>query len=284
MGDAIIDPPLQVALMLRSLLSTYHGVVEGFKPGCHSLTTALLQTVVDQCTSYDKDQWKGPVGKDGKPSRSPSANAAGTFTHSPGNNTHPFEAMDNLSFNKHLNHLRYNCKDGHEKCLICWNTSCSKAHSSKDCPILKRIGFKLVKRTLPNTNAMSCVGNDGPPTSQTPAPMPAPTPSDSGGSGSAPGAFTVAMDPESYNSGNDFEYEGKHKGKLYVPSPKPKLARYLYLHIPHHLCSLVSLDQHNTAFSTSLPPTSLATNQHHNCHMIRWPFVPLHYQNMSWHS
>jgi hypothetical protein len=214
MGGINIHPPLQISFMLCSHLSTYNGVVEDFKLGRPSLTTALLQTDVDQCTSYDKDPWKGPVGKDGKPSHGPSANAAGASVPSPGNNTHPFEAMGNLSFNKHLNHWRNNCKDGSKKCLICWNTSRNKAHSSKDCPILKRIGFKLVKCTLSNTNATSCIGNNGPPTAQTPAPAPAPAPSGSGGLGLAPGAFTVATEPESYDSGNDFEYEGKHKGKL----------------------------------------------------------------------
>jgi hypothetical protein len=56
-----IDPPPQVCFMLRSLLYTYHGVVKDFQLGRHSLMTALLQTVVDQYTSYDKDPWKGSV-------------------------------------------------------------------------------------------------------------------------------------------------------------------------------------------------------------------------------
>jgi hypothetical protein len=56
MGDINIEPPLQLGFMLRSLLPTYHGVVEDFKLGRHSLTTALLQNVIDQCTSYDKTQ------------------------------------------------------------------------------------------------------------------------------------------------------------------------------------------------------------------------------------
>ena len=28
----------------------------------------------------------------------------------------------------------------------------------------------------------------------------------------------MATDPESYSSGDDFEYEGKHEAKLYVPT------------------------------------------------------------------
>jgi hypothetical protein len=65
MGGVNIKPPLQVGFMLRLLLYTYHGVVKDFKLGQHPLTTATLQTVVNQCTSYDKDPWKEPVGKDG---------------------------------------------------------------------------------------------------------------------------------------------------------------------------------------------------------------------------
>jgi hypothetical protein len=82
MGGVNIDPPLQVGFMLCSLHSTYHGVVEDFKLGHHSLTTASLQTIVDQCTSYNKDLWKGHVSKDGKVSCNPSANAAGASVSS----------------------------------------------------------------------------------------------------------------------------------------------------------------------------------------------------------
>ena len=78
MGGIGIDSALQVGFMLRALLSKYHAVVQEFRLGRHSLSDASLQTVVEQCTNYDKDPWKGPVGKDGKvPKSGPSANAAG---------------------------------------------------------------------------------------------------------------------------------------------------------------------------------------------------------------
>jgi hypothetical protein len=86
--------------------TTYHGVVKDFKLGRHSLTPALLQTVINQCTSYDKNPWKVPVGKDGKPSCGPSANAAGASASPSSDNIHPFESMGTLSFNEHLNHWR----------------------------------------------------------------------------------------------------------------------------------------------------------------------------------
>ncbi len=156
MGGVNINPPLQVGFMLRSLLPTYHSVVKDFKLGQHYLATALLQTIVDQCTSYDKDPWKGPFSKDGKPSCSPLATAAGASVPLGGEGTHPFKAMATLNFN----HWQYNCKDDSEKCLVCYNTLGDKANASKDCPILKQIGYKLVNRSS-NTNAVSWIGSDG---------------------------------------------------------------------------------------------------------------------------
>jgi hypothetical protein len=83
--------------------------------------------------------------------------------------------------------------------------------------------------------------------------MPAPTPSNYSGLGSTPGAFTVATEPESYNSSNNFEYKGKHEGKAYNASTKPNLATYLYLPVPAVLCLQVSIAQDN---NTAPPPTT----------------------------
>jgi hypothetical protein len=47
MGGVAIDSELQVGFRLRALLSSYHGVVQDFRLGRHSLSTATLQTVVD---------------------------------------------------------------------------------------------------------------------------------------------------------------------------------------------------------------------------------------------
>ncbi len=68
----------------------------------------------------------------------------------------------------------YNCKDGSEKCLTCHNTSQDKPHNAKDCPSLKKIGLKLVKHSLADTDAASCISNDGPPPTQLPTPVLAP--------------------------------------------------------------------------------------------------------------
>jgi hypothetical protein len=46
-GGVNINPPLEVSFILRSLLSTYHGVIEEFNLGHHSLTMAPLEKIVD---------------------------------------------------------------------------------------------------------------------------------------------------------------------------------------------------------------------------------------------
>jgi hypothetical protein len=98
MGGVAIDSALQVGFMLRALRTTYQGIVPDFRLGRHSLASATLQSVVKQCMSYDKDPWKGPVGKDGKPARTPSANAASAS----GNKSNPYEVMASCLFGNHM--------------------------------------------------------------------------------------------------------------------------------------------------------------------------------------
>jgi hypothetical protein len=62
-----IASALQVGFMLRAFLSCYNAVVADFWLGRHSLTSATLQTVIEYCTSFDKDPWTGPIGHDGRP-------------------------------------------------------------------------------------------------------------------------------------------------------------------------------------------------------------------------
>ncbi len=81
MGGISIDASLQVGFMLRALRSAYQLVVQEFRLGRHPLSTASLQTVVEQCVSYDKNPWKGPVSRDRKPVRNPSANTADLGDH-----------------------------------------------------------------------------------------------------------------------------------------------------------------------------------------------------------
>jgi len=55
MGGISINGSLQVGFMLQSFCSAYQAVVQKFCVGRHSLSTASLQTVVEQCVLYDKD-------------------------------------------------------------------------------------------------------------------------------------------------------------------------------------------------------------------------------------
>ncbi len=137
--------------MLQSLLSQYLGVVQDFCLGRHSLTSATLQSVMDQCLAYDKDPWKGPIGKYGKSVCTPSANTASGGDGS----SNPYDALAMCSFNYHMSCWCNGCKDGSEKCMVCHNTSNKPPHHSMNFPILNRIGLKLVKHTPADGNAAS---------------------------------------------------------------------------------------------------------------------------------
>ncbi len=117
------------------------------------------------------------------------------------------------------------CKDGCEKCLVCHNTSNKLAHHTKDCPILKQLGLKLVK-CIPadGGDAASCV-------SERPAPAPTPAPSADGGSAGTPGAFMAATKAESYDSGEEFDYEGKYKRLVYSGKSRSNVS--VYPHASH---------------------------------------------------
>ncbi len=107
-------------------------------------------------------------------------------------------------------------------------------HHSKDCPILKQIGLKLVKRTPGNHgNTLSSVGHEAPATAPTPAPLAAPAPATvkNGGSTGTPGAFTAATKAKSYDLGDAFDYKGKYEGSVF--SGKTKSNASLYPHASH---------------------------------------------------
>ena len=223
MGGIAIDQALQVGFMLRALLSSYHGVVQNFRLGRHSLSTVTLQTVVDQCVAYDKDLWKGPVNKTGKPIHTPSANAAGTS----GDKANPYEAMALCSFGLHVSRWRSGCKENSKKCMVCHNRSNKPAHHTKDCPILKQLGFKLVMHTpADGGDVASCVGKSPAPAPAPAAPAPAPAVSVDGGSAGMPGVFTAATEADSYNSGEEFDYKGKYEGSVYNGEHKVNVSVY----------------------------------------------------------
>jgi len=220
MGGIGIDPALQVGFMLRALLSRYHAVVQEFRLGRHSLSVASLQTVVEQCTNYDKDPWKGPIGKDGKiPKGGPSANTAGADTGD------PYEALGNKSFNHHFGRWKKALRLEKGSCMVCFGTARNPDHLTCDCPILKNLGFKLEKRSNSESatrEAASRVATDaGASAGPAPAPAPAaPTDTQPGPASSPPGAFSASSEQASYDSGDEFDYEGKADGAMYGISGK----------------------------------------------------------------
>ncbi len=196
-----------------------------------TLSSATLQSVVDQCLAYDKDPWKGPVGKDGKPLRHPSASAAGVS----GDRSNPYDALAKCTFGFHVSKWRYASKDSSDTCLVCHNTSNKGVHNIKDCPILRQVGLKIVKRTPADGNAAASRVGENPAPTPTPAPAaPTPTPApaaptpapNDGGSTATPGAFTAATEQDSYNSGEEFDYEGKYEGSVYSGKSKSNVSIY----------------------------------------------------------
>jgi hypothetical protein len=220
--------------MLRALLSTYHGVVQDFRLGRHSLSTATLQSVVDKCAAYDKDPWRGPVGKDGKHPRNPSESTAGSTS----DQSNPYDALTKCSFGSHISKWLNACKDTSEYCMVCHNTSNKGRHHTKDCPILKQVGLKLVKRTPADGNeAASRVGESPAPAPAPALPAPAPGPAADGGSTSTPGAFTATTELESYDSGEEFDYEVQDRC-IVVNLRAPFLFTRTHLMLPPKLSNL----------------------------------------------
>jgi hypothetical protein len=174
--------------------------------------SATLQTMVGHCTSNDKDSWNGPVGCDGCPARSPLVYTAGT---NPTNAPAAYNAMEQFLFNYHLSRWWNSLSDLAEKCVICHKLAQEKKHPTAKCHILKKLGIKIQKQSAADNSNKSAapapVASEG---SSTPTPPPAPAParaSDTGGgSRNISGACTASTEAETYNSGDEFDSEGKY--------------------------------------------------------------------------
>ncbi len=215
--------------MLCALFGRYHAVVQEFCLGRHPLNEASLQTVVVQCVNFDKDPFLGPVGKDGKVIRIPSANAAGAAL---GDGKNVYEALVAKSFNYHLGCWKKTLWENKGKCMFCHDSARNANHMSRDCPILKKLGLKLVKRT-DSDKAETASQDTAPPTSDTTklAQTPAPASDATSGSGFFPGGISAAAEPVSYDSGGDYDYEGKLSGWMYsgTSSDKPNSSSLAYI-------------------------------------------------------
>jgi hypothetical protein len=101
MRGITIHLALQVGFMLGALWSGYQAVVQEFCLGLCTLTSTMLQTVVNQCISYNKDPLKDSVGQDGKPVCTVSANMAGSNVDQ--DSATQYDALAAKPYNYHLN-------------------------------------------------------------------------------------------------------------------------------------------------------------------------------------
>ena len=104
--------------------------------------------------------------------------------------------------------------------MVCFGTARNPDHHTCDCPILRSLGFKLEKRSGSDSaarDAASRVATDaGASAGPAPAPAPAaPVDTKPGSASSPPGAFSASSEPASYDSGDEFDYEGKADGAMY---------------------------------------------------------------------
>jgi hypothetical protein len=182
--------------------------------------------VVNQCVLYNKDPWRGPVGGDGKPLCTPLANTAVTPVDN--NYSNPYKALVAKPYNYHLNHWWKAFIDNHGKYLLCHDTACNTNHKTQDCPILKKVGLEFEKQTdADNASLVAADALDSSPSSVPPPPTSGSLPSDTSGSSSTPDTFTASTAPDLYESGKEFDYEGKWNGVFYVSRSKYRIDRCL---------------------------------------------------------
>jgi hypothetical protein len=235
-------------------LGRYHAVVQEFRLGRHPLTKASLQTVVDQCINFDKDPFLGPVGKDGKVVLNTPANAGGA---TPVDGKNAYKALGAKSFSYYFGCWKKAIGENKGKCMISNDTARNSNHKSRDCPILKKLGFKLEKR-MDSDNAVgdaaSCVTTPPADNVLRPAPASAPALDATSGSGSISGAYAAMAEPNSYDSGGDYYHKGKSSGSMYLGtwSGKPNSTSLAYISTSPS-CNHTSNDAPNMGGSYNTP-------------------------------
>ena len=153
------------------------------------------------------------------------------------------------------------------------HTSNKPAHHTKDCPILKQIGLKLVKRTPANGSDAASRVDESPAPAPAPAP-PAPSPSADGGSAATPGAFRAATEAASYDSGEEFDFEGKYEGSVYSSKPRSNVSDY-----PQASHATASCRPRRQAAAATTPPPSChiqgpSCRRHRRCAVTPPPLLP----------
>jgi hypothetical protein len=224
MGGINIKSALQVGSMLCALLSCYHAAVQKFCLNCHPLLEASLQTVVDQCVNYGMDLFLDPVSKNSKVARTPSENAAGS---GPRDGKNAYEVLASKSFNYHFGHWKKVLAENKGKCMFCHKTARNSDHKTRDCPILKKLGLKLEKRSKLDSNIDATSTVMAPPVAESTKPAaatPAPSSDAVSGLASLPGGFSAAAEQDLYDLGHEYDYKGKSSGSMYSSSSaKPKI-------------------------------------------------------------
>jgi hypothetical protein len=116
--------------------------------------------------------------------------------------------------------------------MFCHDYACNANHKSRGCPILKKLGFKLEKR-MDSDKADATFWVTAPPTGDTtkPAQTPAPASDATSGSGSLSGSFSAAAEPDSYDSGDNYNYKGKSSESMYLGTrlDKPNSSSLAYI-------------------------------------------------------
>jgi hypothetical protein len=110
------------------------------------------------------------------------------------------------------------------------------------CLILKKLGIEIKKRLAAdnsNTSAARVTSDSSSTATPTPTPTPPLASDTGGGSVIIPGACMASTEAETYDSGDDFDYEGKYEGAFYVGSVKPSQPNSHYSLDPHS-CSYTS--------------------------------------------
>ncbi len=114
--------------------------------------------------------------------------------------------------------------------MFCHNTARNADHKTKDCPILKKLGMKLEKRTdADNRNTASCIASEMPAPAPAPASNAPPASNTTVESSLVPGGFLAAAERDAFDSGDEYEYEGKSSGAIYSRSTYCNAASDLYI-------------------------------------------------------
>ena len=103
--------------------------------------------------------------------------------------------------------------------MFCFGTARNPDHNSCDCPILKNLGLRIKKHTAADNSdreaASRAVAAVSPASGATQPPTNHPPPDNPAGAASAPGTFSASTEHVSYDSGDEFDYEGKADGAMY---------------------------------------------------------------------